>query len=131
MTLVTAELVFADDRWQREYGFVVQGGGILATGPPGDLADRFPEHEHEDWGNVAVLPGCVNGHAHSFQVLLRGLGDDLAFARWRDRVLYPYSQGLDRDALHTGALFGFAVIARAGITTAVHFSYLHDRGNTH
>jgi 5-methylthioadenosine/S-adenosylhomocysteine deaminase len=129
MTLITAELVFADDRWQRGYGFVVQGGGILATGHPGDLADRFPEHEHEDWGDVAVLPGCVNGHAHSFQILLRGLGDDLSFTRWRDRVLYPFSERLDRDGIHAGALFDFAEMARAGITTAVDFFYLHDRSN--
>jgi len=129
MTLVTAELMLTDDRWERGQALVMQGGTILATGRPDDLASQFPEHDREDWGNVAVLPGCVNGHAHSFQVLLRGLGDDLAFARWRDRVLYPYSERLDRDAIHTGALFDFAEMARAGITTAVDFFYLHDRGN--
>src|SRR5438045_6627381 len=108
---------------------VMQGGRILATGDPRDLAERFPQHEHEDWGDVAVLPGCVNGHAHSFQVLLRGLGDDLSFTRWRDRVLYPFSERLDRDGIHAGALFDFAEMARAGITTVVDFFYLHDRTN--
>jgi 5-methylthioadenosine/S-adenosylhomocysteine deaminase len=129
MTLVTADLVFADDRWHRGHGIVIQGSRILATGPPAELIDQHPGHEREDWGAVAVLPGTVNGHGHSFQILLRGFGDDLTFMGWRDRVLYPRSQELDRDAIKAAALLDFAEMARAGITTAVDFFYLHDRTN--
>src|SRR5439155_4048181 len=106
----------------------LQGGGILDAGEPREMAETYPDHEREDWGNVAVLPGCVNGHAHTFQALLRGLGDDLPFMAWRDRVLYPFSERLDREAIRTGALFDFAEMARAGITTVVDFFYLHDHG---
>jgi 5-methylthioadenosine/S-adenosylhomocysteine deaminase len=129
VTLVRAELVFAGDRFERRHAFVMQGGRILDTGPSAELQDRYPEHEVEDWGDVAVLPGTVNGHAHSFQTLLRGYGDDLTFAAWRDGVLYPFSETLDRDGIATGALFDFAEMVKAGITTAVDFFYLHDRGN--
>ncbi|HXF74399.1 MAG TPA: amidohydrolase [Actinomycetota bacterium] len=129
MTIVRAELVFAEDRWRRGGAFAMAEGVILATGPPEELGRRFPDHPVEDWGHVAVLPGCVNGHDHSFQVLLRGLGDDLSFLRWRDRVLYPFSERLDRDAIRAGALLDLAELARAGVTTSVDFFYLHDRGN--
>lgn len=129
MTLITARLVFASDRWEREHALVVQGERILATGDPAELEQRFPDHEREDWGDVAVLPGCVNAHAHSFQALLRGFGDDLSFMAWRDRVLYPFSERLSGEDIHTGALFDFAEMARAGITTVVDFFYLHDRDN--
>ena len=129
MTLVSAELVFAEDRWRRRHGFVVQGGLILAAGAPRDLAESYPEHEREDWGDVAVVPGCVNGHAHSFQALLRGFGDDLPFLSWRDRVLFPFSERLDREGIRAGALLDFAEMARAGVTTVADFFYLHDRGN--
>ena len=129
MTVVTAELVFARDRWERRHAFVLQGGGILDTGDPQEMAESYPDHEREDWENVAVLPGCVNGHAHTFQTLLRGLGDDLPFMAWRDRVLYPFSERLDRNAIRTGALFDFTEMARMGVTTAVDFFYLHDHGN--
>lgn len=128
MTIVTADLVFAEDRWRKRHAFVVQGPRILATGEPADLNERFQEHEREDWGHVAVLPGTINGHGHSFQILLRGLGDDLGFTAWRDLVLYPFSERLDREGIKTGALFDFAEMAKAGITTAVDFFYLHDRG---
>ena len=129
MTLVSADLVFAEDRWRSRHALVVQGGRILATGEPRELAEEYPDHEREDWGRVAVVPGCVNGHAHSFQALLRGLGDDLPFMAWRDRVLYPFAERLDADAVRIGALLDFAEMARAGVTTVVDFFYLHDHGN--
>jgi 5-methylthioadenosine/S-adenosylhomocysteine deaminase len=129
VTLVSAELVFAEDRWRSNHAFVMQGGRILATGESAELAERFPEHEREDWGEVAVIPGTVNGHGHSFQALLRGFGDDLSLMRWRELVLFPFSERLDREGIKTGALFDFAEMARAGITTAVDFFYLHDRSN--
>ncbi len=129
MTLVRAELVFAEEQWRSPYAFVLQGGRILATGEPDELVLNHPDEEREDWGGVAILPGTINGHAHTFQSLLRGFGDDLPFAVWRDRVLYPFSERLDRGGIKTGALFDFAEMARAGVTTAVDFFYLHDRGN--
>jgi 5-methylthioadenosine/S-adenosylhomocysteine deaminase len=129
MTLVTADLVFAEDRWQAKHGFVMQGGRIIATGEPSELHQLHPGEEREDWGEVAVLPGTVNAHGHSFQALLRGFGDDLPFMGWQDLVLFPFSSRLDRDGIKTGALFDFAEMAKAGVTTAVDFFYLHDRGN--
>lgn len=129
MTIVRAELVFAEDRWIRRWAFAMQGGIVVATGSPEELAERLPDHPTEDWGNVAVMPGTVNGHAHSFQALLRGLGDDLPFAQWRDRVLYPYSERLDRRGIHAGALLDFAEMLKAGVTSVADFFYLHDGGN--
>jgi 5-methylthioadenosine/S-adenosylhomocysteine deaminase len=129
VTIVRAELVFAEDRWIRSWAFAMQGGIVVATGSPEELAERLPDHETEDWGDVAVLPGTVNGHAHSFQTLLRGFGDDLPFAQWRDRVLYPFSERLDRRGVHAGALLDFAEMVKAGVTSVADFFYLHDGGN--
>jgi 5-methylthioadenosine/S-adenosylhomocysteine deaminase len=131
MTIVRAALVFAEDRFVRDHAFAMHGGAVLDTGSAEHLRERFPDHEVEDWGDVAVLPGTVNGHAHTFQALLRGFGDDLTFAQWRDRVLYPFSERLTHDQIGTGALFDLAEMAKAGVTTAVDFFYLHDGGNEH
>jgi cytosine/adenosine deaminase-related metal-dependent hydrolase len=62
----------------------------------------------------ALLPGTVNSHCHTFQSLLRGLGDDLDFMSWRDRVLYPCSERLDRAGIALGATFAFAEMLKAG-----------------
>jgi 5-methylthioadenosine/S-adenosylhomocysteine deaminase len=128
MALVRAELVFAEDGWRRDHAFVVQGGRIAGTGEPRELRERFPEETTEDWGGVAVLPGTVNAHAHSSQALLRGQGDELTFGQWRDRVLYPRTEAMDRDAFVASALFDFAQMAKAGITTTVDVFSSHDHG---
>lgn len=77
----------------------------------------------------ALLPGTVNAHCHTFQSLLRGLGEDLPFMTWRDRVLYPYSKRLDRWGIYLGAVFAFSEMLLHGVTTCVDFFYLNDDGN--
>jgi len=129
VTIVETDLLFDGERWLRGHGFAMQGGVILGTGMPSELQERFPDHELEDWGDVAVLPGTIDAHAHSFQVLLRGYGDDMTFANWRDRVLYPFSERLDRDAIRAGAMLDFAELLKAGVTTVADFFYLHDGSN--
>ncbi len=76
-----------------------------------------------------LLPGTVNTHCHTFQSLLRGLGDDLGFLGWRDRVLYPFSERINRQAIALGAAFAFAEMLLHGVTTCVDFFYLQDDGN--
>lgn len=102
----------------------VTDGRIVAVQPvgapqPGDV--RVP--------GKALLPGTVNAHCHTFQSLLRGLGDDLDFMAWRDRVLYPFSERLDQEGIALGAAFAFAEMLLHGATTCVDFFYLHDEGN--
>src|SRR5437867_625680 len=93
--------------------------GAASAAEPGDVR----------LAGKALLPGTVNAHCHTFQSLLRGLGDDLDFMGWRDRVLYPFSERLDRDAIALGATFAFSEMLRHGVTTCVDFFYLHDAGN--
>src|SRR5438067_148943 len=118
------DLVLTPDGWRRDVAIAVADGritSVAAAGPrrPDDVA----------LGARALLPGTVNTHCHAFQSLLRGLGDDLDFLGWRDRVLYPFSERLDRDGIALGATFAFAEMLRHGATTCVDFFYLQDDGN--
>lgn len=121
---IVPELVWAEGGWRSGRVVEVERGRITTVHPvdrlwPGDLT----------LAGKALLPGTVNAHCHTFQSLLRGLGDDLDFAGWRDRVLYPFSQRLDRRAIVLGAEFAFAEMLLHGATTCVDFFYLHDHGN--
>jgi len=118
------DLVLTDAGWQPGRAVVVEGGRIATIEPV-----------HRLWpsdvmlAGKALLPGTVNAHGHTFQSLLRGLGDDLDFMGWRDRVLYPFSEKLDRAGIALGAAFAFAEMLLHGATTCVDFFYLHDSGN--
>src|SRR5262245_24395924 len=118
------DLILTDGGWQPGRAVTIADGRITAVeraepSQPGDLALQ----------NRALLPGSVNAHCHTFQSLLRGLGDDLDFMAWRDQVLYPFSQRLDREGIAVGAAFAFAEMVRHGATTCVDFFYLSDEGN--
>jgi 5-methylthioadenosine/S-adenosylhomocysteine deaminase len=118
------ELLLTAEGWQAERAVLITDGRIAAVQAagapqPGDVA--LPGR--------ALLPGTVNSHCHTFQSLLRGLGDDLDFMGWRDRVLYPFSERLDRAGIALGATFAFAEMLRHGVTTCVDFFYLQDAGN--
>jgi 5-methylthioadenosine/S-adenosylhomocysteine deaminase len=124
MPRLLPELVLTPDGWQRDRAVAITDGRIAAVqaagvAQPGDVT--LPGR--------ALVPGTVNSHCHTFQSLLRGLGDDLDFMGWRDRVLYPFSERLDRAGIALGAAFAFAEMLKQGATTCVDFFYLHDDGN--
>lgn len=104
-------------------------GRIRDVGPREALLARARNARIDTLGPVLLVPGFVNGHAHTFQSLLRGLADDLDFAAWRDVALYPSARWLTREDLATGALLAYADMLRHGITTVQEFFYLQDAGN--
>ncbi len=108
-------------------------GAIAAVGDPEDvLADpRAAGARRIDWARRAMVPGTVNTHNHSFQSLLRGIGDDLPFLVWRDQALYRYSPRLGAEDMGTAALFAFGEMLLHGVTTVCDFYYLNAQGNEH
>jgi len=118
------ELVLTPQGWETGRAVAITDGRIAAVQPAG-----APLSGDVALPGRALLPGTVNSHCHTFQSLLRGLGDDLDFMGWRDRVLYPFSERLDREGIALGATFAFAEMLRHGATTCVDFFYLQDSGN--
>ena len=117
------DLVYTGGRFQPGLAVDVAEGRIAAVTPAGKAAGALRLRRK------LLLPGTVNIHCHTFQSLLRGLGDDLDFMAWRDRVLYPFSTRLDAEGIYLGAAFAFAEMLLHGATTCVDFFYLQDEGN--
>src|SRR5262250_865306 len=106
-------------------------GAIAAVGSPAVvLADpRAAGARRIDWPRRAMVPGTVNTHNHSFQSLLRGIGDDLPFLTWRDQALYRYSPRLGPDDMASAALFAFGEMLLHGVTTVCDFYYVNHQSN--
>src|SRR5262245_298798 len=124
---LAADLTLVDGRFEANRAVEVIEGRI--TGIASDVATDARTADLQRLPGKALLPGTVNTHCHTFQSLLRGLGDDLDFMQWRDRVLYPYSTRLDGEGIYLGAAFAFAEMLLHGATTCVDFFYLQDAGN--
>jgi 5-methylthioadenosine/S-adenosylhomocysteine deaminase len=131
--VVTAERAVVDGVARGATAILAVAGAIVRVGPPAEvLADpRAAGARRIDWAHRAVMPGTVNAHNHSFQSLLRGIGDDLPFLEWRDKALYRYSPRLDADGMATAALFAFGEMLLHGVTTVCDFYYLNAQGNDH
>ena len=110
----------------------VDGAIVLVDDPQVVLADpRAAGATRIDWARRAMVPGTVNTHNHSFQSLLRGIGDDLPFLQWREQALYRYSPKLGAEDMATAALFAFGEMLLHGVTTVCDFYYLNAQGNEH
>jgi 5-methylthioadenosine/S-adenosylhomocysteine deaminase len=118
------DLVLTEAGWASGRAVTLAGGRIGSIEPV-----RAAAPDDVRLAGRALMPGTINAHCHTFQSLLRGLGDDLDFAGWRDRVLYPFSERLDRQGIALGAAFAFAEMLQSGVTTCVDFFYLQDQDN--
>lgn len=100
----------------------VRGGAVAAVGAPA------PGFEVVPLPGRALLPGLVSAHGHAFQRALRGRAEHAAGARsfwsWRE-VMYRAALALGPDELEAVARLAFLELARAGVTCAGEFHYLH------
>jgi 5-methylthioadenosine/S-adenosylhomocysteine deaminase len=103
-------------------------GRIQDVGPTDAVIARHRDADVVRLSRRLIVPGGINGHNHSFQVLMRGLGEDKDFFGWRSQVLYPVSEMLSRDEIRRAAELAFADMLRHGITTVADFFYLNDHG---
>lgn len=117
-----------DGEYRPGFAVAVENGSILAVRPYGALCTAYPDAETENWPDMALVPGTVNAHNHSFQSLLRGIAADRPFLEWRDESLYKYSPKLRVQDIYTGALFAFCEMMKSGVTTVCDFFYLHNDG---
>src|SRR4051812_49262504 len=94
---------------------LIEGGTIAAVRP--DLAARAgPDAEILDARGTLVIPGLINAHYHSHDVLCRGLFEELPLEFW---LLYTLPMGGNRskEEVRARTLVGALECLRAGITT--------------
>ena len=129
--LIRADAALVDGAARGPTAVLAEDGEIVAVGDHAAVeADpRAAGARRIDWSGRALIPGTVNAHNHSFQSLLRGIGDDLPFLEWRERALYRYSPRLGPDEMITAALFAFGEMLLHGVTTVCDFFYINRQGN--
>ena len=120
--------LYAGGAVREGWAVAVAEGQIKAVGPAPEVVPAHAGWRLKRMGNRLLLPGTINGHSHSFQVLMRGMGEDDDFFGWRAGVLYPVSQSLSREEIGWAAELAYADMLRHGVTTVADFFYLNDQG---
>jgi formimidoylglutamate deiminase len=117
------DLLYAAGEVRSGEGLTVDRGVVTAIGPPppGAAVERL--------SGLALLPGLVSAHGHSFQRALRGRTQWRApgrstFWSWRE-VMYRVALAIGPDELHAVARLLFLELALSGATAIGEFHYLH------
>ncbi len=125
--ILAPEQTLLNGRFEPGMAVVAEDGRIARVCPVGEIG---PDEQIERLPRRLLVPGTLNAHNHSFQSMLRGIGDDCDFFTWRDRALYAYTPRMDEETVYHGARFAFAEMIRNGVTTVCDFFYIHRGGNT-
>jgi len=107
--------------------FVVVENGIITNLALSAKSKPPPDDEIVDGRGFALFPGLVNTHTHSFQSLIRGLGDDRILKDWLHEVTLPAAANLHPMHAYAGALLTFAMSVTSGVTTTLDYAYALPR----
>ena len=92
-------------------------GSHIAKVVPADVEVAVPEGaEIVDCTGKAVLPGLVNMHTHAGMAMMRGVGEDIAFHEWLDRIWKVESNINDEYVYHATKVACLEMI-KTGTTT--------------
>lgn len=119
ITMDEARTVFASG------AVAIEGDRIVAVGPRGRIGRSFAADRVIDTADALVLPGLVCTHSHGFQVLYRGLGDDLELFAWLRRMIYPLSALLGPTETYAATLLCCMDLMKTGTTTFADSFYIH------
>lgn len=103
----------------------IEGDRIVAVGPRSHIGRSYTAGRVIDTHDALVLPGLVCTHSHGFQVLYRGLGDDLELFAWLRRMIYPLSALLGTEETYAATLLCCMDLMKTGTTTFADSFYIH------
>jgi len=115
--ILTARYVLpVSSAWIEDGAVLVHGDKIEEVDTREALVARYPDEELRDFGLATIAPGFVDAHTHLEYTVLRGLIDDLPYARWKHAIMRrePLLAAPDWD---DSALLGGLEALASGITT--------------
>ena len=127
---VQADLTWTGERFEENVEVRLDGDRIASIGAA--AADGSQSSSTQRLRGVALLPGLVNAHSHSFQRSLRGKGEvsppqadvESSFWTWRDEM-YRLVAELDAEGFYRVTRQCYEEMRASGITTVAEFHYFH------
>jgi 5-methylthioadenosine/S-adenosylhomocysteine deaminase len=105
----------------------IDDGRIVAVGPRAEIVGRYRAAETLDGRNRVVLPGLINGHAHSAMTLMRGIADDRELMDWLRNFIFPTEvRFVNAEFVRIGTELACWEMIRGGTTTLVDMYYFPD-----
>ena len=112
------------------YSLYIENDQIKDIGPFEELEGKYLENvdKYIDGQGKVIFPGLINTHNHLFQVLLKGLGDDMVLKDWLEFMTFPSTPYLNEENCYYAALGGLIEGLHSGVTTTFDYMYPHPVG---
>ncbi len=91
-------------------------GNIISDIAPAGEAKVGEDVEIVDCSGKTALPGMVNMHTHAAMTLLRGVGEDICFPEWIDRI-WTEEEKIDEEYIYWAMKVACLEMAKTGTTT--------------
>lgn len=97
---------------------LIEDGLIAAIAPAGGekLADAAASAEVVDCTGKTAFPGLVNMHTHAGMSMMRGVGEDIAFHDWLDRI-WKIESAIDEEYVYHATKVACLEMIKTGTTT--------------
>ena len=101
----------------RPADIAIDGGKFSRIVAAGEFEQNFPADGYEclDCSGLTAIPGFINSHTHAAMTLMRGVGEDLLFYDWIDRI-WDIEKNLDSDFVYWGTKVACLEMIRTGTT---------------
>src|SRR5271154_2778101 len=116
-TVITMDAEF---RVIEDGAVAIEGDRIAAVGKRVDLEGRSRPAKTIEARGTLVLPGMINGHAHSAMSLFRGVAEDHSLDDWLQKYIFPAeARNVTEEFVLWGSRLGVLEMLRGGGTTYV------------
>ena len=95
---------------------LIEDGLIERIALSGESFDIPSGTEVVDCSGKALMPGLVNMHTHAGMALMRGVGEDIPFHEWLDRI-WVLEKGLDEEYVYHATKVACLEMIKTGTTT--------------
>ena len=96
---------------------LISDGVIASIMPAGaEFIEVAADVEVVDCEGKTAIPGFVNMHTHAAMSLMRGVGEDIAFHEWLDRI-WRIEEKIDEEYVYHGTKVACLEMIKTGTTT--------------
>ena len=95
---------------------LIEDGLIARIALSGESFDIPSDTEVVECTGKALMPGLVNMHTHAGMSLMRGVGEDIPFHEWLDRI-WVLEKGLDEEYVYHATKVACLEMIKTGTTT--------------
>jgi 5-methylthioadenosine/S-adenosylhomocysteine deaminase len=100
--------------------------GLITRICPAETVQPEAETEVMDCTGKAVVPGFINMHTHAGMAMMRGIGEDIAFHEWIDRI-WRAELDIDAEYVYHATKVACLEMIKTGTTTFVdHYWYMPE-----